>query len=331
MPRKKKAVDETPSLLDITAKLRSGPCVPALREAVKIWQAGGRKGITDTTRILLNNWFSSDHKLKTGRPFKYHDSQQEAIETLIYVWEVEKVRTRKDLLERYAQNVPDLRLAQYDELRPLLHQNGHRQRQDEGDGSGYCMAILQRRREQDDIAKDYAKTFLLIAPNVIVLERLKGDFANGNIFPRRPDPSERIRHLLGLRLRHARRGRTRPLRRVLFLTNIQQFYERPDRGKDEEPDVMTAVLGPKAPAQKLEQSTSPSALRAAGVAGHQRRSSPHPRRGHASGTTSSARCMKKRRSRRSSISPRRRASRRARSFRGQFPTIRSSRRSSTAS
>ena len=28
-------------------------------------------------------------------------------------------------------------------------------------------------REQDDTAKDYAKTFLLIAPNVIVLERLK--------------------------------------------------------------------------------------------------------------------------------------------------------------
>ena len=109
MPRKKKVVDETPSLLDITAKLRSGPCVPPLREAVKAWKAGGQKGITETTRVLLNYWFSSDHKLKTGRLFKYHASQQEAIETLIYVWEVEKVRTRKDLLEHYAQSIADLR------------------------------------------------------------------------------------------------------------------------------------------------------------------------------------------------------------------------------
>ena len=36
------------------------------------------------------------------------------------------------------------------------------------------------------IAKDYAKTFLLIAPNVIVLERLKTDFAGGRIFRATP-------------------------------------------------------------------------------------------------------------------------------------------------
>ncbi len=30
---------------------------------------------------------------------------------------------------------------------------------------------------------------------------------------------------------------------VLFLTNIQQFYERPER-EDDEPDAMTAMLGP---------------------------------------------------------------------------------------
>src|ERR1700675_3343934 len=74
--RKKSANDNQPSLLDITAKLRSGPCVPALREAIKSWKAGGCKGITDTTSVLLNYWFCSDHKLKTGRPFKYHDSQR---------------------------------------------------------------------------------------------------------------------------------------------------------------------------------------------------------------------------------------------------------------
>jgi hypothetical protein len=79
--RKKPAIDEQPSLLDITAKLRSGACVPALREAVKSWKAGGRKGMTETTRILLNYWFESSHKTRTGDLFKYYDFQREAIET----------------------------------------------------------------------------------------------------------------------------------------------------------------------------------------------------------------------------------------------------------
>ena len=110
MARRKKTADETLSLYDITAKLRSGACVPALREAVKSWKAGGCKGITDTTHTLVNYWFEASHKTRTGMAFKYYDFQREAIETLIYVWEVEKVRTRKDLLERYAQNIQDLHL-----------------------------------------------------------------------------------------------------------------------------------------------------------------------------------------------------------------------------
>jgi len=42
-------------------------------------------------------------RLPNGQPFQYHPSQREAIETLIFVWEFEKVRTRKGLLERYAE------------------------------------------------------------------------------------------------------------------------------------------------------------------------------------------------------------------------------------
>jgi type III restriction enzyme len=186
MAKRKKAADETPSLLDITAKLRSGACVPALREAVKSWKKEGCQGITDTTRVLLNFWFEADHKLKTGRPFRYHDSQREAIETLIFVWEVKKIRTRKDLLEQYAQNVPDLRLAQYDEFARYCTKMAT------GSGKTKVMSLaiawqyFNAVKEKDEIAKDYAKTFLVIAPNVIVLERLKADFSNRNIFENDP-------------------------------------------------------------------------------------------------------------------------------------------------
>jgi type III restriction enzyme len=254
MPRKKKTVDETPSLLDITAKLRSGPCVPALREAVKAWKAADCKGITDTTRTLLSYWFITDHKLKTGRLFKYHESQREAIETLIYVWEVEKIRTRKDLLEKYAQNVPDLRLPPDDGFARYCTKMAT------GSGKTKVMALaiawqyFNARREQDEIAKDYAKTFLLIAPNVIVLERLKADFAGGKIFREDPIRPKEFDIFWDFDCVMRGDGERAHSEGVLFLTNIQQLYDRPDRSDEDEPDAMTAILGPKPPANKLETS-----------------------------------------------------------------------------
>ncbi len=254
MPRKKKSADETPSLLDITAKLRSGPCVPALREAVKAWKAADCKGITDTTRTLLNYWFSTDHKLKTGGPFKYHASQQEAIETLIYIWEVEKIRTRKDLLEKYAQNVPDLRLPPEDSFARYSTKMAT------GSGKTKVMALaiawqyFNARREQEDIAKAYAKTFLVIAPNVIVFERLRADFANNNIFKNDPVRPREFDIFWDFDCVIRGEGERAYSEGLLFLTNIQQLYDRPDRSDEDEPDVMTAILGPKPPANKLETS-----------------------------------------------------------------------------
>ena len=109
-------------------------------------------------------------------------------------------------------------------------------------------------REQDEIAKDYAKTFLLIAPNVIVLERLKGDFANGNIFREDPIRPKEFGIFWDFDCVMRGEGERAHSEGVLFLTNIHQFHDRSDRAKDDEPDAMTAVLGPKPPTQKLEQS-----------------------------------------------------------------------------
>jgi type III restriction enzyme len=38
---------------------------------------------------------------------------------------------------------------------------------------------------------------------------------------------------------------------ALYLTNVQQFFERPG-GNEDEPEELTAVLGPKPPAQASE-------------------------------------------------------------------------------
>lgn len=239
-------------LLDVTSKLRTAPCVPALREAVKAWVAGGYKGITDTTRILLNYWFHADHKLATGRPFRYHRSQQEAIETLVFVWEFEKVRSRKGLLQRYATDLHDVALPPYDDFARYCIKMAT------GSGKTKVMSLaiawqyLNAVREQDAVAKDYAKTFLLIAPNVIVLERLKLDFSGGRVFRSDPVIPRELEIFWDFDCVMRGEAEKAPTEGMLFLTNIQQFYDRPDRNGDAEPDVMTAVLGQKPPTKKLD-------------------------------------------------------------------------------
>jgi type III restriction enzyme len=254
MPRKRPAGSNSQTdLLDVTEKLKTGPCVPSLREAVKAWRAGGYKAITDTTRILLNHWFYTDHKLPTGAPFKYHHSQQEAIETLIFVWEYERVRTRKALLERYATGkTKDLRLPPFDDFARYCVKMAT------GSGKTKVMALavawqfLNAVREPDETAHDYAKTYLLLAPNVIVLERLKADFAGGRIFRSDPVIPRELEIFWDFDCVMRGESEKAPAEGMLFLTNIQQFYERPDRNGQDEPGPMTAVLGPKPPTQKLE-------------------------------------------------------------------------------
>ncbi len=239
-------------LIDITARLRTAPCVPALREAVTAWRAGGYNGVTETTRILLNHWFLSDHKLSTGRPFKYHSSQQEAIETLIFVWEFEKVRTRRALLQRYALELRNSPLPPEDEFARYCVKMAT------GSGKTKVMSLavawqfFNAVREPEETSRDYAKTFLVLAPNVIVLERLQTDFAGGLIF--RIDPVIPKELEIFWDFDCVMRGETEkaPAEGALFLTNIQQFYERADPSENEEPDAIIGVLGSKPPTKKLE-------------------------------------------------------------------------------
>jgi len=48
----------------------------------------------------MNYWFHTDHRLRTGARFRYHDAQREAIETLVFIYEIAQVRRHRDLLER---------------------------------------------------------------------------------------------------------------------------------------------------------------------------------------------------------------------------------------
>ena len=193
---------------------------------------------------MLNYWFVADHKLSNKQLFKYHEAQREAIETLIYVYEIAKIRSRKDLLEQYAPATSQVRLPAYDEFARFCTKMAT--------GSGktkvMSMAIIwQYFNAVRESEEDYAKTFLVIAPNVIVFERLKSDFEGGRIFTLDPLIPKELK--ISWEFDCVMRGDAEraPAEGMLFLTNIHQLYDKTDRKKssDDEPDFMTDVLGPK--------------------------------------------------------------------------------------
>ena len=237
-------IKEQAGLFDLSPFLKTAPCVPALRKLIVEWRKNGYEGVTDTTRVLLNYWFFADHKLRNGQLFRYHDAQREAIETLIYVYEVAQVRNRKDLLEKYVSSDNEIRLPGYDEFARYCTKMAT------GSGKTKVMSLaivwqfFNAVRENET---DYAKTFLIIAPNVIVLERLKTDFEGGRIF--NVDPLIPRELQISWEFDCLMRGDAEraPAEGMLFLTNIQQLYDRTARKKngDDEPEIMTEVLGPR--------------------------------------------------------------------------------------
>ena len=229
----------------LEARVATAPCVPGIREKVAAWRDSGCKGVTETTRILLNHWFHTDHRLPGGRKFAYHYFQREAVETLVYLFEVAKVRRHKSPVETFATR-SDLRLLQYDDFARYAVKMAT------GSGKTKVMSLAIAWQFFNAVAEardDFAKTFLLIAPNVIVFERLRTDFEGGRIFrtdPIIPPELEIFWHDFQCYMRGE--GERAGSLGALYLTNVQQFYERKGNG-DDEPEELTAVLGPKPPAQ----------------------------------------------------------------------------------
>jgi len=228
-------------LLDIRDTLRTAPCVPLVRQEVKQWQAAGYAGITATTRRLLAWWFKNDHRLPNGSQFRYHTAQREAIETLIYLHEVKGIRTRSDLLLAYAKG-QKIALPLYDPFARYAVKMGT------GSGKTKVMALAIAWQYFNAVRGEgdhYATTFLLIAPNVIVFERLAEDFAGGKVFKADPviPPEYGILWDLDVYLRGE--GERMQSAGALYVTNIQQLYEKAEDATP--PNPVADLLGPVPP------------------------------------------------------------------------------------
>ena len=235
-PRRVKAGADQTSLLE--ARVNTAPCVPGIRKSVAEWRDDKYKGATATTKLLLNYWFGTDHRLPNGRSFRYYYAQKEAIETLVYLYEVEGLRRYSALIGKYA-NIPGIHVLQYDDFARYALKMAT------GSGKTKVMALAVAWQYFNAVAEgrdDYARSFLIVAPNVIVFERLRTDFGGGRIFHSDPmiPPELRIFWDLDCYVRgDAERASSEG---AVYLTNVQQLYERPS-ALPNEPGVMTDVLG----------------------------------------------------------------------------------------
>src|SRR5665811_596032 len=77
-------------------------CIRDRRKKVKEWRDSGYVGATDTSRSLLNWWFNTPHLLPQAdgsmAEFQYYFAQREALETIIYLYDVVGVQDKFDLM-----------------------------------------------------------------------------------------------------------------------------------------------------------------------------------------------------------------------------------------
>ena len=78
------------------------PLVAKVREDVKAWRDAGYAGASATSRALLTWWFDTDHLIEqadgTQSQFRYYFAQREAVETVIWLYDVRGARDKFDLM-----------------------------------------------------------------------------------------------------------------------------------------------------------------------------------------------------------------------------------------
>lgn len=183
------------------------------------WREKGYKGATDTTRRLLDYWFKEGH-LINGNEFEFWNCEKEAMESLIWLYEVEKLRSLSKLKRILSVSLPtteDL-WAKYCFKMAT------------GSGKTFVMELALIWQYFNKIYESkgrYSKHFLIIAPNIIVFDRLKEAFQDTKEIKKFPFiPPE---WMDDFDLQVILRGKEKTSKHgegILFLTNIQQLYPR---------------------------------------------------------------------------------------------------------
>lgn len=215
------------------------PLVQKIRLGVHAWRVAGYPGASATSAALLKWWFHTDH-IKTdsdGAPseFRYYFSQREALETVIWLYEVEKARDVHAMM-RY-DGTGAVSAGMFDEA-----WTRYVTKMATGAGKTKVMSLavawsyFHRLYEPDS---KLSRNFLVVAPNIIVLDRLRADFDGLKIFFADPvipdngfagrnwrDDFQPVLHI------QDEVGRVSPSGNI-FLTNVHRIYS----GKNVEPSL----------------------------------------------------------------------------------------------
>lgn len=231
------------------------PLVANIREEVAQWRAAGYTGASATSRALLTWWFLAEHLVEsadgTESEFRYYFAQREAVETVIWLYDVRGVRDKFDLLRFDASGAVSSNMFDEDWPRFVV-------KMATGAGKTKVLSLLMawgyfhRLYEQ---GSTLARNFLLIAPNIIVLDRLRHDFDGLRIFfndPVLPDNGHAGRNWrddfqVALHIQDDVRI-VRPTGNI-FLTNIHRVYldevAEPSLEDDDLRDYFLAPFGNK--------------------------------------------------------------------------------------
>ena len=158
------------------------PLVAKIRDQVYTWRQNGYVGASATSVALLRWWFETQHLLENAdgslSEFRYYFAQREAVETLIWLYDVRRARDKFDLLRFDASGAVSSGMFDEEWPRYVL-------KMATGAGKTKVLSLLiawsffHRLYETDS---SLSRNFLVIAPNIIVLDRLRADFDGLRIF-----------------------------------------------------------------------------------------------------------------------------------------------------
>lgn len=207
------------------------PFVPELRKEIRKWRENNYEGANATSKALLNWWFKTEHTTFDSKgiavPFRYYFAQREAVETVIWLYDVAGVESKYDLIKYDKLGRVSPNMFTEDWLRFVV-------KMATGSGKTKVMSLIlawayfHKMYEKDS---GLARNFLLITPNIIVLERIKTDFEGLKIFyedPILPDngyEGQNWQDDFQVTLHLQDEVRTISSTGNIFLTNIHRVFE----------------------------------------------------------------------------------------------------------
>ena len=215
------------------------PLVAQLRKKVKEFRDGGYVGASGTSKSLLIWWFQEPHLLPQGggtdpdgrmAEFQYFFAQREALETIIYLYDVVGVKDKFDLMRFDSSGAVSARM--FDESwGRLVIKMATGSGKTKVIGLALAWSFFHKLYEPDSAL---SRNFLVIAPNIIVLDRIYHDFQGLRMFfedPVLPDDGfdgRNWRQDFQCTLHKQDEVRITQPTGNIFLTNIHRVYSGDD-------------------------------------------------------------------------------------------------------